>query len=128
MRIVLESEQSLRLEPGETMLTIVAPSEEQSYSAFHMLASSLATCTYSVLDSWASHAGVQADKLSIHVKWEFTDNPHRVGSIDLTFDWPDLPPEREAAARRAAALCAVHATLTHSPEVSIRSANETAQP
>lgn len=119
MRIVIESEESLRLEPGEAMLTIVAPSAEHSYSAFHMLASALATCTYAVLDSWAATAGIAADRLSIRVTWAFTDNPHRVGRMDLTFDWPELPPEREQAAKRAASLCAVHATLTHPPEIVI---------
>jgi len=121
MRIVLEAEDALRIEPGEAMLTIVAPSEEHSYSAFHMLASGLAMCTYSVLDSWASNAGISADRLSIHVRWEFIEKPHRVGRLNLTFDWPDLPPDREPAARRAAGLCAVHATLTHSPEITINS-------
>lgn len=121
MRIVLESEESLRLEPGESMLTIVAPSAEHSYSAFHMLGSALATCTYAVLDSWATTVGIPAGRLTIHVKWEFTEKPHRVGRLELTFDWPELPPEREAAARRTAGLCAVHATLTHPPEIIVGS-------
>ena len=119
MKITLLSDEAVRLEATGGAMTIEALAPEQSYSPFHMLASSLAYCTWSVLASWASHANIAPDDLTIEVRWAFAEKPHRVGSIDLTFAWPSLPVARQAAARRAAELCAVHATLSHPPTISI---------
>ncbi len=119
MKITLLSDESIRLEPVAGVMTIEALSPEQSYSPFHMLASSLAYCTWSVLASWASHIEVDADDLIIEVRWSFAEKPHRVGEMALTYSWPSLPENRRAAAKRAAALCAVHATLTHPPAIAI---------
>src|SRR3712207_770928 len=103
-------------------MTIEAQSVEQTYSPFHMLASSLATCTFSVMHSWATHADLKSDDLAIEVRWAFAEEPHRVSEMALTFDWPSLPERRLAAARRVAEMCTVHATLKRPPQVSIEAA------
>jgi uncharacterized OsmC-like protein len=126
MKIILLSEDAIRLEPTAGPMTIEAPSAEQSYSPFHMLASSLAYCTFSVMYSWATHADLSADDLVIDVKWEFVEDPHRVGRMDLTFAWPSLPEKRRAAAARVAEMCTVHATLHHPPEITIKAAGSPA--
>lgn len=115
MKITLLSDDAVRFDPGPGSLTIEAPSAERSYSPFHMLGGSLAVCTHSLLYSWATHAKLGADDLAIEVRWAFAEKPHRVGSIDITLDWPSLPENRREAAKRAAALCPIHATLSHSP-------------
>ena len=117
MKITLLSDERIRLEPRPGALTIEADSPEKTYSPFHMLASGLAVCQYSVLASWAVHAGFSPDDLVIEVGWDFADDPHRVGRYNVALHWPSLPEARRHAATRAAALCAVHATLTHSPEI-----------
>lgn len=119
MKITLESEESIRLDGLGGSLTIEAESPEQTYSPFHMLASSLAVCTHSVLMSWAMNAKIEADDLAIAVSWSFAEKPHRVGDMKLTFDWPGLPKERLETAKRVAALCTVHATLQHPPTISV---------
>lgn len=119
MKITLTSDDSIRLEPAPGPMTIEAPAADTVYSPFHMLGSSLAVCTHSMLASWATHAGVGTDGLVIGVRWSFAEQPHRVGEIELTFDWPELPANRRAAAERVAALCPIHATLHHLPKVSI---------
>ena len=119
MKITLLSEDSIRLEPQPGRLTIEAPYEKMEYSPFHMLASSLATCSWSVLASWASNSDIDVADLVIEVNWEFADNPNRVGRMDMRLDWPSLPPARIEVARRAAALCAIHASLSHPTEVRI---------
>ena len=124
MKIVLTSENSVRLIPEPGAMTIEAQSIEQQYSPFHMLGSSLAFCTFSVLYSWATHVKLPVDDLTLDVSWEFAEDPHRVGTIALSFDWPSLPAKRINAAKRAAELCTIHATLMHSPQVTIISANE----
>ena len=113
MKITLQGEDAILLEAAAGMLTIEAESAEQSYSPFHMLGSSLAYCTFSVLYSWASNSSFDVADLKIRVSWEFADNPHRVGKVTSQIMWPSLPENRRAAAERAAELCAVHATLSH---------------
>lgn len=124
MKIILTSENSVRLIPEAGPMTIEARSAEQQYSPFHMLGSSLAFCTFSVMYSWATHVKIPVDDLTLDVSWEFADDPQRVGRIDMRFDWPSLPPTRIRAARRAAELCTIHATLTHPPTINVFAAGE----
>ena len=119
MKITLLGDDAIRLEPVPGALTIEAPSADASYSPFHMLGSSLASCTFSVLSSWATHARIPIDDLTIDVRWRFADDPHRVGDIDVSFKWPSLPANRQTAAKRVAEMCTVHATLMHPPRISI---------
>jgi uncharacterized OsmC-like protein len=126
VKITLTSEESVRFEPTPGPMTIEAESADRQYSPFHMLASSLAFCTHSILASWASTAKIAADRLVVDVSWTFADDPHRVGTMDVSFDWPELPANRRAAARRVAELCTVHATLMHAPTIAIHAADEAA--
>jgi uncharacterized OsmC-like protein len=126
MKITLLSDDAIRLEPIAGPMTIEASSAELSYSPFHMLASSLAACTFSVINSWATHAKIPVDDLVIDVRWKFGEEPHRVSDLAVTFEWPSLPPNRVAAARRVAELCTVHATLHHPPHVTIEPATPAA--
>ena len=117
MKILLVSEDRIRLEGKAGPMTIEADSPETQYSPFHMLASSVATCTFSVLASWATHAQIPIDDLAVEVGWSFAEDPHRVGTMDVELDWPSLPEQRRAAATRAAALCTVSRTLENPPHL-----------
>ena len=123
LKITLLSDDAIRLTPAPGPLTIEAQRAEQTYSPFHMLASSLAMCTFSVMHSWATHADLRADDLAIDVRWTFAEDPQRVDDISLTFEWPSLPERRLAAARRVAEMCTIHATLRHPPRVAIEAAS-----
>lgn len=117
MRILLEGENALTLLPAGDTLTIESEDGEQAYSPFHMIGSALASCTFSVLHSWADYAGLQAADIRLHVAWEFGEDPHRLTNIRMNIEWPSLPDARRLAAERAASLCTVHAILTHPPKV-----------
>jgi uncharacterized OsmC-like protein len=119
VKIILLSEDAIRVEPAAGPLTIEALSAEQSYSPFHMLASALATCTLSVMHAWASHADLNVDDLAMEVHWTFAEDPHRVGRMHLGFDWPSLPERRHAAAMRVAEMCTVHTTLHNPPLITV---------
>ena len=99
MKITLTGDDAIRLEPTSGPLTIEAPTADMGYSPFHMLASALATCTFSVLQSWATHKKLSVDDLILDVQWKFADDPHRVSDLDVSFTWPSLPglPDREGA-------------------------------
>jgi len=124
VKIILLSEDAIRLEPSNGPLEIAAVRAEQSYSPFHMLASALGTCTLSVMHAWAEHASLDAADLALEVRWTFADKPHRVDSMHLTLDWPSLPEKRHEAARHVAEACTVHATLHHPPGITVGMAPE----
>ena len=119
MKLTLLGEDAIRLDPTDGPMNIEALSAEQSYSPFHMVGGGLAYCTFSVLYSWASHAKLQADDLTIDVKWTFAEDPHRVGSYEVRFNWPSLPPNRLEAAKRVSEMCTIHATLHNPPTITI---------
>jgi uncharacterized OsmC-like protein len=119
LKIILLSEDAIRLEPTSGPLTIASLNPEQSYSPFHMLASALGTCTLSVMHAWATSAGFSHDDLAVEVHWTFAADPHRVDAMQLTLDWPSLPAKRHEAAQHVAALCTVHATLHHPPSINV---------
>ena len=117
MKITLLSDDRIRLDGGAGPMSVEAESAEMTYSPFHMLASSLATCTLSVLHSWATNASLPADDLALEVGWSFAEEPHRVDEMTVDILWPSLPENRRAAAQRVADLCTVKVTLKQPPEM-----------
>src|SRR4051812_5298482 len=102
MKISLTSETSVHLEPYPGQTIVEAPTADTEFSPFHMLASGLASCTHTVLHSWATHAKLSADDLSVDVDWDFLEKPHRMGNLRVHINWPSLPEQRTAAAVRVA--------------------------
>jgi uncharacterized OsmC-like protein len=117
LKILLLSDDRLRVQGGAGPLSVEADSAEMTYSPGHMLASSLAVCTYSVLHSWATNADIPADDLAVEVGYGYVEKPHRIGTMEVSLVWPSLPAERREAARRAAGLCTIHRTLNAPPEI-----------
>jgi len=119
MRIILSGETELRLQLGGPDLEIESTSPVITFSPLHMLAASLATCTYSVLLSWALPAGLEIEDLELVLNWEYVEDPYRVGSYDLLILWPSLPPNRREAAVRVSQHCTVKNTLAVPPRINI---------
>jgi len=119
VKLILLTEDSIRLEPIPGPMTIEAPTADRSYSPFHMVAGGLAYCTFSVMYAWAENAGINADDLIVDVSWKFADEPYRVGQYAIQFTWPSLPAKRLAAAKRVAEMCTLHATFERPPRISI---------
>jgi uncharacterized OsmC-like protein len=126
MKITLLSDEAIRLENTPGAFSVDSPSGDVLYSPFHMLAGAVATCTYSVLQAWATTAGLTLDDLTLEVHWKYGDNPHRVSNIGIIFDWASLPQERIDAAKRVVEHCTIHATLTHPPQIDVLHASEAA--
>jgi uncharacterized OsmC-like protein len=122
MKITLTGEESLRVEPSSSQLTIEAPTADVQYSPFHMLGSALGACTLSVLESWASNKNLGVNDLKVDVSWDFMEGQHRVGSIKVRLLWPSLSAELWPRAIRAANICGIHNTLTHPPQITVEAA------
>lgn len=120
MRIILDGEQQLRVQATGEMLEVESAAPGVQFSPLHMLAASLATCTLSVLASWAMQAGIDFIELEIGTSWEYVEDPYRVGRFDLTIRWPGLPVDRREAALRVAERCTVESTLMHPPTTRMR--------
>ena len=75
VKIVLLSDERIRLEGSSGPLTIEADRPDAQYSPFHMLASALGACVLSVLSSWAEHARLDASGLALEVAWRFAEIP-----------------------------------------------------
>ena len=111
----------LTLADGPLDIALESDDPDAGFGPLHMLAASLATCTGSVLESYAETARLQSDGTRIRVTWEYAEQPHRVGAYELEIIWPhEIPEARRKALLRAAEQCTVHATLTHSPAISAR--------
>jgi uncharacterized OsmC-like protein len=119
MRIILESETSVRLAAGSEGV-VLEPARGVALSPFHLLAASLATCTWSVLMGWAEAASLDVAGLELVVAWEFGGDPVRVEEMRMGVEWPGLPAGRRGAAERAARQCTVHHTLEHGSRVVTR--------
>jgi uncharacterized OsmC-like protein len=122
MKITLTGEESLRVEPSSSQLTIEAATADVQYSPFHMLGSALGACTLSVLQSWASNKNLGVNDLKVDVSWDFMEGQHRVGSMKVRLLWPSLSAELWPRAIRAANICGIHNTLTHPPQITVEAA------
>ena len=90
----------------------------EPFGALQMLAASLALCTASVLEDYATTARFHLHSLAIDVAWSYADQPYRVGDMRMTLQiGSDVPASRHKALLRAAEHCTVHSTLKHGATV-----------
>ncbi len=85
--------------------------------AVHLCVASLAWCTYSILASYGQRIEAGTDGMTVDLAWRYAEKPHRIGHIDMTIHWPQVPETRMDAAMRAAAMCTLHKTLLHGVEI-----------
>ncbi len=90
----------------------------EGFGALQMFAASLVLCTAAVLDDYARGV-LKTDlrNLSLRVRWEYFEDPYRVGRMEITVGWPDVPESRVEAVARAVGVCTIHRTLEHPPEL-----------
>lgn len=116
MELVILAEEHIRLETNHADEGLNIDGEP--FGPVQMLATSLALCTASAIQSYAQTAKLDIDGLAIELRWDYADAPYRVGSYDMTLHLPDhLPEPRRRAITRAADTCTVHQTLHHGAHV-----------
>lgn len=119
MKIHMHTEEDLEFsEFWEPIFEVIPSAPEQQYSALQMFATAMALCTYSVLVGYGEAIDAGTDLIRIRIRWDYMDNPYRIGQLDMNIHWPELPETRLEAARRAAGHCTLHNTLEHPPRVS----------
>jgi uncharacterized OsmC-like protein len=128
VKITLLDEYRLRYEPAPGPLTIDALAPDAQVTPYQLVAGGLASCTWSILASWAEQAKLSVDDLVVEVAWGFVEKPHRLGNLDLRFEWPSLPAARLEAAKRVAARCPVHVSFEHAPTLGIDGTAGDAEP
>lgn len=115
MQITVLAPDHLRL---DTALGDDGLSVEGEFGPLQMLAASLALCTASVTHTYAETASFDLFGLAVEIRWDYADDPYRVGRYDITLHLPEsVPVARHRAIIRAADTCTVHQTLTHSPTI-----------
>ncbi len=117
VRILDETHVRLDTDAGGEGLAV----EGENFGPLQMLATSLALCTVSVVLSYGETAGLDLTGFAVEVRWDYVEEPYRVGRYDMTVHVPEgLPVARHRAIIRAAKTCTVHNTLTHSPVIDTR--------
>lgn len=105
VRLVMDGEDGLDVQGGP-------------FGPLQMLAASLALCTASVMQDYATTAQFHLHQFAIDIRWSYTEHPYRIGQIQTTIQVePDVPPSRQRALLRAAEHCTVHNTLKHTANV-----------
>lgn len=89
------------------------------FGPLQMLAASLALCTASVMEDYATTAQFHLHDLAIDVTWDYAEQPYRVGHMQLKLEvGPEVPASRQKALLRAAEhQCTVHNTLTSATQI-----------
>lgn len=121
MKAVLKDEGELELREFEDPGFSVEPRDPSLvFSAMEMFAVSMALCTFSVLASYAEQIDADTKDVVVGIRWDYAEDPARIGRIEMAIDWPALPESRRHAAERAAAHCTLHNTLEQPPSVQTR--------
>lgn len=79
----------------------------------------LSSCIGHYVASYCKQAKISADGLKVYSDWQSAEKLKRIGEISLKVDLPGLPESRKRAVERVAASCLLHATLLHSPDITI---------
>lgn len=87
----------------------------------------LAACIAYYAERFLRRHQLPARGLQVSCSYEWAENPHRVGGIELVVDAPGLPAEQRAAFERVIEHCTVHNTLRQPPLIQLRVAGSSAR-
>ena len=80
----------------------------------------LAGCVGFYAERFLRRSRLSTDGLTVACSYDWAEDPHRVGRIDVAVLAPGLPAERRAAFARVVEHCTVHNTLALPPAISLR--------
>jgi len=92
-------------------LNVSLKNEATRYSAIAMFVTSLARCTFAVLDHYAMRMEITTENIVTHLTWDFIEDPTRINQITMKIIWPELPDKRIASVERASHKCTISTTV-----------------
>lgn len=92
-------------------LNVTLANDAMRYSAIAMFVTSLARCTFAVLDHYAMRMEISTENIVTHLTWDFSSEPTRIEKIHMEILWPELPDKRIASVERASHKCTISTTV-----------------
>ncbi len=92
-------------------LNIHLENDALRYSAIAMFVTSIARCTYAVLEQYAMRMEITTENIETHLTWDFLEDPTRINEINMQILWPELPEKRIASVERASHKCTLSTTI-----------------
>ncbi|MEJ2215101.1 MAG: OsmC family protein [Gemmatimonadota bacterium] len=104
-----------------------AGGEDSAPMPLEMMGVALGTCVALYVQQFCNARGIPHEGMRVEVEMLGAPNPNRVGRFDLRVVLPEAVPEKyRDAIDRVARSCAVHNTLMHAPEMTVRVEEEEA--
>ena len=94
--------------------------EDSAPTPTELFVVSLASCIAFYAERFLRRHRLTTENFRVDCGYEWAENPHRVGVIQVTVDAPGLPVEKREAFARVVEHCTIHNTLHQPPEVRIR--------
>jgi len=95
-------------------LDIQLENDMSRYSAIAMFVTSLARCTFAVLEHYANRLEITTENISSHLTWNYLEEPTRINEIMMIIHWPELPEKRIKSVERASHKCIISASIKDS--------------
>ncbi len=112
MRLQLNNETELEIDQFEQDgFDIHLKNEGLYFGAMPLFVTSLARCTFAVLESYSMRLNVEAKEIQMKLVWQYAKKPTRISTIEMQILWKSLPESRLRAVEKAAHLCTIHNTI-----------------
>ena len=98
-------------------LNVSLANEALRYSAIAMFVTSIARCTFAVLEHYAMRMDISTENIVTHLTWSFVEDPTRINQINMKILWPELPDKRIVSVERASHKCTISTTIKGCIEV-----------
>ena len=92
-------------------LNINLADQTLKYSAIAMFVSSLARCSFAVLDHYAMRMEATTENIAIELAWNFTNDNKRIYQINMHIYWSELADNRIKPVERASHKCMISNTI-----------------
>ncbi len=125
MNIEVLGQTELRLSRfDEDGLDIRLANEVMRFSAIAMFVTSIARCTFAVLDQYSMRMEIPTKNIITHLTWNFIEKPTRINQIEMNIIWPELPDKRVASVERALHKCTISSTIKDCIEINTQVFND----
>lgn len=95
--------------------------QDAGMSPVELFVGSVASCVAYFVGQFCGRHGISRDGLAVDAEWTMTENPHRVGRIDIGIHLPHrISTEQKERLLRVAHGCTVHQSIAVTPNIGIK--------